>query len=440
MRILYIVALSMMLLMGCQKNTTEPILGQLDIRLKESLDNYRKILSSNTEGGWTGTLQTGTGDEFEFNFVFDAEGKVNMASDMSVASMSERQLSTYALQAIQVPSLTFDTHNYIHELADPRPEAMGGDRGHGLYADFEFEILKYEKDTLYLRGIKYKNDFKIVKATEDYIEKFKGPIEKYNKTRALLAQYKTYPFKLGNGRLGDFKMFEGDFELYVLMYNKNNKGTPGWITVPYEIDEQGLHFDEVTIGGTKLQDLLLDAGKTELLTKMNGQETSTNTTNPRDFIGVNTEGKLWRFFDMLTYLDQDGNENNGFAQMMKGVKADLKSKGVEFDYAYIDLYNLSGTNYLYFYLDMYQNGTYRRATWQYKIQMTSTGFNIVDNGSITLGIGADGNLLAPITAYFNKKNFTFVWNPGYPSSFLSAGFAPVSSPNDIGFGGMSTLD
>lgn len=440
MRILYIAALFATLFIGCKKDTTEPILGRLDDRLQESLSHYKELLSSNTEGGWTGTLKTGSGQNFEFNFIFDEQGKVSIASDMSLSSMAERKESTYALQAIQVPSLVFDTHNYIHELADPRPEAMGGKRGHGLEADFEFEIIKYEDDVLHLKGIKYKNEFNIAKADIAYTDRFKESLEKHKKATELFTKYKVYPFKLANGRLADFKVFDDDLELYLIVYNRNNKGTPQYQTIPYEIDEQGIHFTEITEGNTKLQDLLIDASSQELFTKMDGQLMSTNTTNPRDFIGMNSEGKLWRYFDMLSYLDLKGQENNGFINMIKDVRANLKGKGVEFDYAYIDLYTLGNVDYLYFYLDMYQNGTYRRATWQYQLEMTEYGFNIIDDGWISLGIGADGTHLAPITQYFNQKNFELVWNPGFQSSFLSTGFAPINAPTDIAFGGMSTLD
>lgn len=74
--------------------------------------------------------------------------------------------STYKIVNAEGPVLSFDTYSILHDLADPSQAPQGTGKG----GEFEFIISKFTEDTLYLKGRKSGNTFKMSRAPQGEIQ------------------------------------------------------------------------------------------------------------------------------------------------------------------------------------------------------------------------------------------------------------------------------
>jgi hypothetical protein len=89
-----------------------------------------------------------------------------MYSDWDSTTSSVLSQSSYRLEALQQPSLIFDTYNYIHILSDPDASVNGGSYGLGLNSDFEFRIDTVTADSISLTGRFHGSKLSLRKATQ----------------------------------------------------------------------------------------------------------------------------------------------------------------------------------------------------------------------------------------------------------------------------------
>lgn len=66
----------------------------------------------------------------------------------------------------KAPVLSFDTYSILHDLADPSEYPLGTGKG----GEFEFIVCRVTEDTIYVRGRKSGNDFKLSRAAEGEIQ------------------------------------------------------------------------------------------------------------------------------------------------------------------------------------------------------------------------------------------------------------------------------
>jgi hypothetical protein len=140
-------------------------------RYSEFITEVRSILQS-SEYGWIGMLRTPRNDKgFSVFIDFKEDNRVVMYSDFNTTTSSTPKESSFGFRNTGIPSLIFDTYNYIHLLADPNSDVNSGTSGSGLYADFEFSIRKVSADTIVLRGNLNNNDFLLVRLKQDEKDK-----------------------------------------------------------------------------------------------------------------------------------------------------------------------------------------------------------------------------------------------------------------------------
>lgn len=161
-------------LAACKKNKNEPD-QRPDERLTAELSAYQAQLSG-AQNGWIGYLYPKGGGSYTFKFKFNDKNRVVMYSDIDVTKAATAAESSYRLRATQLPSLYFDTYNYLHVLSDPDPERNpGGVEGEGYQSDFEFSFLTKTTDTIKLKGNLNGSSLVLVRATategDDYIAK-----------------------------------------------------------------------------------------------------------------------------------------------------------------------------------------------------------------------------------------------------------------------------
>lgn len=128
-----------------------------DERLRKVLAEYSEALVA-ASNGWLLSIDTKKAGGFQLFLSFNDRERVVMLCDIDAtydvgtATSAVPCESSYQLKALQMPSLIFDTYNYLHLMADPQDWGHGGGSGEGLGSDFEFDILSFDSGMFTLRG------------------------------------------------------------------------------------------------------------------------------------------------------------------------------------------------------------------------------------------------------------------------------------------------
>jgi hypothetical protein len=157
---------SLALFSGCKKDEDQLIDNKKpEERILEALNKYQDELIASPYG-WKAYLYTAGGSGFSFYLTFDKDNRVQMIGDLAPETTTELAESSYRLKASQVPSLLFDTYNYMHIIADPDNSVFGGVPAYGYYSDFQFDFDTQSGDTLKLDGTFLGSKMQLIKATQ----------------------------------------------------------------------------------------------------------------------------------------------------------------------------------------------------------------------------------------------------------------------------------
>lgn len=159
---IYIVAL--IAVAACQREDDPLLMGRPEERVEQILKDYRQQLVD-APSGWKGYLFPGSGGGYSFYMTFSTEGRVTMLADINADCQVKPFESSFRMEAVQRPSLFFDTYSYLHILSDPDPDTVGGAQGHGLNSDFEFAFESTQGDTIKLKGNQHGSPLLLIKAT-----------------------------------------------------------------------------------------------------------------------------------------------------------------------------------------------------------------------------------------------------------------------------------
>lgn len=164
-KILIIGLFALLGIQACKKDNTLIDGKKPEDRNRESVEKYKKELTGSVNG-WKAILYTNDlGGGYSFYINFKENSRVTMLADYDDETAKDVKESTYEVKQIMVPSIIFNTYNYLHLLADPDPNEFGGNQGSGYGSDFEFEIREQVGDTLKLVGKKRDTKLILVKAT-----------------------------------------------------------------------------------------------------------------------------------------------------------------------------------------------------------------------------------------------------------------------------------
>ena len=127
----YIFIILSVLLLGCDKMEDNVFSENPDDRLQKTEEEYRQTILA-APNGWFLAINTKKEGAYRFWMSFTEEGKVAMLADMDAtySGIGETSLvpsgSTWQLKALLAPSLIFETYSYLHLLADPDNNIIGG--------------------------------------------------------------------------------------------------------------------------------------------------------------------------------------------------------------------------------------------------------------------------------------------------------------------------
>lgn len=154
----------LLIMIGCKKTSYVAKFDKLpQERVAEQLSLVSSALSA-SPNGWIATLPTQAGGGYGFYINFDKELNVSMYGDMTATSASVIGNSYYRLKQDMGTELIFDTYNYISILNDPNA-TLGGAAKIGYSSDVEFTFDKIAGDTMIFIGKKFRQPFRLLKAT-----------------------------------------------------------------------------------------------------------------------------------------------------------------------------------------------------------------------------------------------------------------------------------
>jgi len=162
-KILFYIAL-LFVVVGCEKSSYVAKFEKLpQERAAEQISLVSTSLTA-ASNGWIATLPTQAGGGYAFYMAFDKEQGVTMYGDITATSAQTSAKSYYRVKQDMGTELVFDTYNYISLLNDPNG-TLGGANKIGYSSDIEFTFDKIAGDTMMFIGKKFRQPFKLVKAT-----------------------------------------------------------------------------------------------------------------------------------------------------------------------------------------------------------------------------------------------------------------------------------
>lgn len=138
------------------------------LRLEETITNYKSILADKG-GKWAMQYYTTTDESgYMYLMTFNKNGSVTISGEnkyITKLTNVDSNTPTYGSETSlwdvigdNGPVLTFNTYNtYFHLFADPEdiPDTETNEQGYGHNGDYEFDLMKYSGDTIYLQGKKH---------------------------------------------------------------------------------------------------------------------------------------------------------------------------------------------------------------------------------------------------------------------------------------------
>ncbi|MNI31112.1 hypothetical protein D3C73_849850 [compost metagenome] len=152
-------------MMSCKKTSYVAV---FDKTPQERVADKINLVSTTLTGapnGWIATLPTFAGGGYSFYFNFDNQQNVTMYADLNDQSATTVAKSNYRVKQDIGIELVFDTYNYISMLDDPNAAIFGGASKIGFSSDIEFTYDRSTADSIVFIGKKYRQPFKLVKAT-----------------------------------------------------------------------------------------------------------------------------------------------------------------------------------------------------------------------------------------------------------------------------------
>lgn len=252
-----------------------------DARLSAALSSYQQQLVG-AANGWDAYLFPKDGGGATFHFKFTDKNRVTTYADINNSTATTPMESSYRLKATQLPSLYFDTYTYLHQLADPDPEVLGGTQGAGFSSDFEFSILSTSEDTIKLKGNLNGSNMTLVRAKEADASANVARAYATNNALQKISEFTYYYNVLTLG--GKQYQFTLNPEVQSISFYYNENGFKQF-TTKYAASATGLILEQPFVDGalraTEFHDIdIAVAAKRITLTTGTTTGTTANVTTP----------------------------------------------------------------------------------------------------------------------------------------------------------------
>lgn len=209
-------------------------------RMEEALLNDKQLLTDAPNGWLIEYYGESTYGGYNMFVKFNADNTATVANE--VYGAEARSTSHYKLEQSKGVVLSFDEHNELfHFFSDPKNPAGVGDNGKGMNGDFEFRIVKADKDTFLLEGKKHGQRITMTRADNvDWAEYIDAVAEMESH-----AGYNKYELTGGSEPM----TLKGNYRTLIYHDAETDKD----VTLPYIITPNGLKMKKpVPYNGTEI--------------------------------------------------------------------------------------------------------------------------------------------------------------------------------------------
>ncbi len=312
-----------LLLVSCQKVEVEPLFsGTANQRTTEALNAYKKVLTD-APYGWKASYYPNSGTEggYSFYLKFTTDGQVAMYSDLFYLSAAQSFTSTYQVKALAVPSLVFDTYNYLHLLVDPDPSVWGGTVGQGYSADQELAFKKATTDSVILEGNIYKTKMVLTPITQAENASLTNGALYTTVSQSYNYYYVNNKFTslvLPNGQVVDLSVNMGN-KIFTYYFIYNNSLYGGYSA--YYFTTTGIHLQNpITILNYTFQDMYWDnSAKVYYITINNTRINLRQTTKP----AMPFRYAIGSLFSGINFGPTVLNQDPSYTSIYNSIKAEI---------------------------------------------------------------------------------------------------------------------
>ncbi|MDO7744919.1 MAG: DUF4302 domain-containing protein [Pedobacter sp.] len=430
-RILIYTLLSLTIFSGCKKDNDNLIDGKKpEERVTESLSQYGERLTGSPYG-WKAYLYTdeGVGGGYSFYLNFNKENRVTMLADLGYDESQISEESSYRLKANQVPSLLFDTYNYMHILADPDPDIYGGVSGFGLYSDFEFSFDEVVGDTVKLTGKLLKSQLVLVKATKAEQDSYNAK-GLYNTLAGVVDYVTSFPYYYII--LGDDNKLQTNFDINTKVFTLtwNDNGVVTTTSIPFSFTLTGILLkDPVIYKGKSITDFTYDPETGGLYTTVGGVKVVVSTTATpilplHTLIGINYNAII------VPYATNAPGWSADFVTRRAAAAAASLASSFRLRLEDMTFAFNTGAKTMTLTAGVYQNANRFLAVWPYTYTKTGAGVYKFTLGTPNGNAGAIATQMAPLTTQrLNVDNFTLDYYINPANGQVLGQFKSVEHPD-----------
>lgn len=427
--------LSLALFTGCKKDNDNLIDGKKpEERVTEALTMYQDRLTGSTYG-WKAVLYPAGGGGYSFYMNFNKENRVTMLADLDYDYAETSLESSYRMKANQIPSLLFDTYNYMHVLADPDPNIFGGVPGAGIFSDFEFSFDKVVGDTVKLNGKLMGSKLILVKATQAEQNAYNTGVFKTTLTD-VVDYVTTYPYYYI--LLGDDNKLQTTFDINnkVIALTWNEGGVVTTVSTAFSFTLSGILLQEpLTYKGKSFSEFTYDAEKGEFYTMAGGVKVVVlTTTTPilplHTLIGIN-----YSVITVPNGTTYPGWSADFIARRARAAAATLASGyRLRLD-RIVFTFNTQGKT-MVMAADLYQGTNGFVGNWPYTYTKSAAGVYKFTQGALTSNASLIPTEMAPLTTErINADQFTLDYFINPANGQILGQFKSVEHP-DFTFSGV----
>jgi hypothetical protein len=359
-------------LLACRQTDDEAVLGRPEVRMDQMLKDYRQKLVS-SPNGWKGYVFPGAGGGFSFLFEFSSEGRVITMADINDDCATEAYESSFRLEAVQRPSLFFDTYSYLHLLSDPNPDVIGGVIGEGLQCDFEFafERVSDNGDTIRLKGNQNGTPLMLIKATSDEAQAFRnGGVKSVMDVAAKYADSNPFVYI----QSPDGKRLNTSINLHEKKFSLSLKqaDTLNVTSTPFGFTPRGLFLQKpVSYRNITFQEVFYDMATGQYYVTVNGSRINLQSTDEpvlplHLLVGID--------FSTIS-VPPNGLDGTSaiFYNIAGSMAANLNNVGVALTYIEMEFNTENKTVNLNIFIRAYSNGRTYLAQYPYAYEKSADG-------------------------------------------------------------------
>ena len=420
---------------GCTKKTDELFPEPADVRLQKALTAYKTSLIQ--APGWKvfvypqGLVSQGIEvGGLTYYMKFPDSNRVSMVSDFREDMAATAKESGYRIEALQLPSILFDTYSYIHVAADPDPDVSTSPTqagGFGWGTDFEFGFKAAEPaDTLVMRGLFNQSDAIMLPATQEEIDAaFSGRVAHIMQATDDFSASGPFLYFPGsdNATIGiTFNMF-----LHRVNFNYISESSLATITAPFSHTTDGIHLKfPITVGGYTFQDLFWDdAQQRYYVNTGNGRADITNSTAPI-FPFHTVLGKVISTINVpTTPLDGQSAE---FTSIYNEIKSNLINSPYTLELADMDFIFDDASKTMALTVIVEQSGVEFECVYNYTYSINANNIANFTRTGMNGNAGLVVNEMSPFLDYIDDDSFKLDYY-----SAVSPPLGQFTSQNNPGF-------